>query len=382
MDIGEYIKKKLLEKGASIVGFADMSGISEQARKGLPYGIIIGIALDPAIVSGITNGPTMEYYEEYCRINTRLNELDKYAERLLKNNGYEALAKTSETVAVDESNWRTELPHKTVATRAGLGWIGKCALLVTEEFGSAIRISSVLTNAELKAGTPVNLPKCGNCSICKDVCPAGAVSGELWEAARNRDEFYNAFKCRSTAIERSSKIGIDESLCGLCIVKCPWTRRYIAKSIRYTAGGLELLPQVGPLWYGLREHHSVISDYFSKSIKARSFEDRAEDFTKNADRTAYMIELAKTGGADRAVGYCISSVGSDLTGEVESLFVDGAYRGLGIGEQLMKSSLAWMDEKGAKRKRVNMMAGNNVLEFYERFGFKVRSMILEQVENR
>jgi epoxyqueuosine reductase QueG len=230
MTIGEYLKNRLLEKGASIVGFADLSGIPEDARDGFPFGIAIGAALDPVVVSGIGDGPTLQYYHEYNRLNALLNELGEYAESLLKQNGYAALAKTQKVVVTDESTKRTKLPHKTVATRAGLGWIGKCALLVTEEYGSALRISSVLTNAGLEAGTPVESSRCGECSVCRDCCPGGAVSGKRWEAGMDRDEFFKAFDCRRAALERSGKIGLTETICGLCIYKCPWTQRYLKKT--------------------------------------------------------------------------------------------------------------------------------------------------------
>jgi epoxyqueuosine reductase len=236
MTVGDYLKKKLIEKGASIVGFADLASVPAQARKDLPYGIVFGVALDPSIVLGIKDGPTMEYYNEYKRLNSLLNELGDYTEKLLKDNGYAALAKTQKMVVVDDSTKRSELPHKTVATRAGIGWIGKSALLVTEEYGSALRISSVLTNAELQVGTPVNSSKCGDCSICKNCCPGGAVSGKAWEVGMDRDEFYHAFDCRRTALERSGKIGLKETICGLCIVKCPWTQRYLKKTINAPAG--------------------------------------------------------------------------------------------------------------------------------------------------
>jgi len=42
----------------------------------------------------------------------------------------------------------SSMPQKTIATRAGLGWIGKTALLITPQFGSAIRLNSVLTDME------------------------------------------------------------------------------------------------------------------------------------------------------------------------------------------------------------------------------------------
>jgi len=138
MTISSEMKQKLIEKGASIVGFADLSQVPEQDRHGQKYGIIIGVALSRDVIIGIKNGPTVEYYEEYKRVNDLLNELGKYTENLLKGKGFEALAKTQKVVKIDENTRRTELPHKTVATRAGVGWIGKSALLVTEEYGSAI----------------------------------------------------------------------------------------------------------------------------------------------------------------------------------------------------------------------------------------------------
>ncbi len=229
MTVGDYIKKKLIEKGASVVGFADLSSISEEAGNGFPRGIVFGVALNPAIVIGIQDGPTMEYYNEYKRLNSLLDELGKYTEKLLKDNGYAALAKTRKVVVVDDSTHRSELPHKTIATRAGIGWIGKSALLVTAEYGSALRISSVLTNAELKTGTPVNSSRCGECTICKSCCPGEAISGKVWTVGTDRDEFFHAFDCRRTALGRSGKIGLHETICGLCILKCPWTQRYLAK---------------------------------------------------------------------------------------------------------------------------------------------------------
>lgn len=229
MTLSEEIKAKLLERGASIVGFADLSVIPEKDRSGFKNGIILGIAVRPEVIRGIGDGPTMEYYNEYNRINKLLNEIGEYTENLLKEKGFGALAKTQKVVVADESTWRTELPHKTVATRAGIGWIGKSALLVTEEFGSAVRITSVLTNAELETGQPIKESKCGTCNACKEVCPAGAVSGELWDVSKDRDQFYNAFDCRKKARERSAKIGLEVTLCRLCILHCPWTQAYLKR---------------------------------------------------------------------------------------------------------------------------------------------------------
>lgn len=231
MTVGDYLQKKLKEKGASIVEFADLSGIRPENRRDYPRGILIGVALDPEVIKGIENGPTLQYYDEFNRVNSLLNQLGEYTEKLLKENGYAAWAKTQKVVEVDEKTRSTELPHKTVATRAGAGWIGKSALLVTEEYGSALRISTVLTNAELKTGTPVDRSKCGDCTVCRDCCPGKAVTGDSWEVGKDRDEFYKAFDCRRAAMEKAGEIGVNATLCGLCIVKCPWTQRYLKGSL-------------------------------------------------------------------------------------------------------------------------------------------------------
>lgn len=232
MSISQELNDLLLAKGASVVGYGNLSAIPERLRKSLKNGVAIGVALTPSIINGISNGPTIEYYKEYERINDILTKLAKTAEAFLCEHGFKAIAQVSKTVITDEKTWSTPLPHKTVATRAGIGWIGNCALWVTEQFGSAIRLTSVLTDAGLETGMGVNKSKCGGCTICRDICPAKAVSGITWNTNRKRDGLYNAFACRKKARERSGKIVINESLCGLCILKCPWTQKYLKSELK------------------------------------------------------------------------------------------------------------------------------------------------------
>jgi epoxyqueuosine reductase QueG len=115
-----------------------------------------------------------------------------------------------------------------VATRAGLGWIGKDALLITSEYGSAIRISSVITDMPLITDRPINESKCGNCTNCASGCPAAAIKGIPWNVNSTRDELIDPFKCRKKARELTKKnVGIEISICGKCIEVCPYTKRYI-----------------------------------------------------------------------------------------------------------------------------------------------------------
>jgi len=228
--LSEKLKDELTKFGADIVGFGDISELPEDIREGLPVGICVAAAYPGEIIRGIAELPTKEYNEWYDRLNEKLDSIVSQGADLLRKMGYTAVAQTRDYV----NNRKgvqfediTVLPHKTVATRAGVGWIGKCALLVTQEYGSAIRLSSILTDAPLDTAEPTNKSQCGGCLICTDACPGGAVSGGLWEVGVYRDEFFDAEKCRTTARARA-KLGFggDITICGKCIEVCTHTRRY------------------------------------------------------------------------------------------------------------------------------------------------------------
>lgn len=212
--------------GADLIGVADLSGIHE-----LKTGISVAVAISPDTILSIHNGPTMEYYNEYCRINAQLDEIVLFGTKYLIDNGYKAYAQTTDAVK-EYGNYRTILPHKTVATRAGIGWIGKSALLVTESYGTAVRISSIVTDADLPYDEPVDISRCGNCTNCKNNCPGNAITGELWTVNKDRDDFFNPIKCRKAARSLSAdKINKEISLCGKCIEVCPYTQRYVSRSV-------------------------------------------------------------------------------------------------------------------------------------------------------
>ncbi|MPQ32645.1 epoxyqueuosine reductase [Clostridium estertheticum] len=222
----EELKEYLYDKGASLVGFANLKSIVDSE---INHGISIAINIPVEVVKSICNGPNMDYFNQYHSLNNKLNEIANSGADYLQNKGYKAVAQTTDVVK-EFSNYRTLLPHKTVATMSGLGWIGKNALLTTEEFGSSIRLTSIITNAKLDYGTPVRESKCGDCLKCKDACPGRAISGELWHVGIDRDEFINIINCRRKARQiANDKIAKEITLCGKCIQICPYTQRYIKK---------------------------------------------------------------------------------------------------------------------------------------------------------
>lgn len=227
------IKTKLIEAGASLVGFADVSDLPADVTGSMTSAISIAVALNASIVNEIADGPTERYYQEYKRVNKSLAHLSETTVEYLKGRGNRAVAikPTVEGEDLDHKTLTTSLPHKTIATRAGLGWIGKSALLITKKYGAAVRLATVLTDAEFEAAKPVNASNCGDCNKCVENCPAKAISGLNWKLGLEREAIYDAFACHGTARKLSKKISLPSTICGVCINVCLWTQKYISREL-------------------------------------------------------------------------------------------------------------------------------------------------------
>ena len=225
MSLNHEITQLLRRHGCNLVGFADLHELPERSRLHFDVGILIALPFTKEAMRENKNGAPQRYYAEHAPMTQRLGELKELTVNFLESQGYEALADTPASV-VDDNSLRSLLPQKTVATLAGVGWIGKCAMLVTQEFGSALRLTVVLTNAPLDCATPVTASQCGDCRACVEVCPGGAPLGGQWDVSVDRDAFFDAHACHRVARARAKQFfGIDESLCGLCVSHCPYTKQ-------------------------------------------------------------------------------------------------------------------------------------------------------------
>lgn len=138
------------------------------------------------------------------------NRLEKLKEFIL--NRYPDL--TSE-IMVDTG----ELSDRAVAERAGVGFIGKNTLLITEEYGSFVYLGEIITNIPFVPDEPVE-DSCGDCTRCLDACPTGALvnPGQL-----------NAKRCLAFLTQTKDflpdefrdKIGTRVYGCDTCQAVCP-----------------------------------------------------------------------------------------------------------------------------------------------------------------
>lgn len=210
-----------------IVGFADMRNLVQD--NDLNYGIVIGRRLDNKVIDQINDGPTLEYHHHYKQVNDQLSKIIHRVEAYLISAGYRCRIvepSAGKGYSIDEYDpvtLRAPVSHKMIGTRAGLGWIGKTDLFISNKFGARLRLVSLLTDYQLPAvGVPILESKCGSCRACVLSCPAKAANGQPWNIHTDRDQFYDAHKCEKKCNEISrSRLNLDASICGICIAHCP-----------------------------------------------------------------------------------------------------------------------------------------------------------------
>jgi epoxyqueuosine reductase len=108
------------------------------------------------------------------------------------------------------------------AARSGVGFYGKNTMLITRRHGSWVVLGTLVTDVELEATPPLDTD-CGECRLCIDACPTGALDdpGTL-----------DATKCLSYWTQAPAPVpepyraamGAQVYGCDICQDVCPWNR--------------------------------------------------------------------------------------------------------------------------------------------------------------
>jgi len=221
----EKLTKKLesfcRERGADLVGVADLAPAREAVAvqggslvEPFPRAVSMGMRLNDDIVDA--HDPNEKHRESlywhhiYDVVSTSLNFLAYDVARWLADKGHRALPVPA-SMPYNVAKLEGVFSHKLGAHLAGLGWIGKSCLLLTEEFGPRVRFVTVLTDAPLDTGSPVDHP-CGDCRVCVETCPVGAFTGAPFRPEDPLGARFDAPKC--------SEYRRDHA-CGVCVSSCP-----------------------------------------------------------------------------------------------------------------------------------------------------------------
>jgi epoxyqueuosine reductase QueG len=186
----------------------------------LPFALSWVIPMDPQIMAGIQTGPNQAYAEEYTRVNNRINEIAQMLADTLKSRSFGALDLAASD-RTDKIHIKGDFPHKTAATRAGLGWIGRHCQLITRPYGSWVRLGTVFTDMELPFGSPMQRHFCGRCVRCVEACPAKALKGSAWYPGLSRKKILDVTACDRWKKENYFQFHKGHN-CGICSAVCPY----------------------------------------------------------------------------------------------------------------------------------------------------------------
>ncbi len=206
LDLTERIKNFCKKIGVDIVGFADPKLFDRFPKNNQPEHffedaktvIILGMHLYDIILDSWSVGKN-----NYQFIDSILENHCHKVKDFILNEGYN----------IKVISYAPGLFLKDSAALAGLGPIGKNNLLITERFGSQIRLRALITDAHLKHGDPILESKyCINCNKCIEACPAQALT----EGRYNRDACYPYNLSHLRKLSNYSSIW-----CNICIEACP-----------------------------------------------------------------------------------------------------------------------------------------------------------------
>jgi epoxyqueuosine reductase len=116
------------------------------------------------------------------------------------------------------------LSDRALAAQAGLGWIGRNAMLIHEEHGSYFFIGTLLTSLENDISAAVVTDRCGTCTRCLDACPTNAILPNRTVASElcisyGTIEHRGALPDGIAAHLEGNAFG-----CDICQEVCPWNR--------------------------------------------------------------------------------------------------------------------------------------------------------------
>lgn len=209
MKNNEFLTEILNSEGIYDIGFA-------RVEHELGYAVSIMVPLSKYVLSKITDKPTFEYFHHYRTVNA-------YIDRVLLKCGLEIGRLGYKYLCVGASQstggYVSYFSHKTAARLAGLGYIGKSGLFVSEKYGPAVRLGTLLTDMEFETGKPLD-KDCGGCTICKEKCPAMAIYGVNYREGIKREEMFDAAACSEYMKSKFQRIGRG-SVCGICVKNCP-----------------------------------------------------------------------------------------------------------------------------------------------------------------
>lgn len=241
----EKIRELALEMGFSACGFThagELENQREPLRFWLDAGYHAGMSymenhfekrLNPSLlVEGAKTVVSLIYnYYPVKLQRSDAPQIAKYAygedyHTVFKEKMFEFYKRINEIVPVEGRVFTDSAPllERSLAVRAGLGWIGKHSLLINRELGTFFFIGELVLDIELAPDHPFENNHCGSCRNCIDACPTSAI-GDNCTIDSNLCLSYHTIEYRGEFDEHTPDFSDRLFGCDICQDVCPWNRR-------------------------------------------------------------------------------------------------------------------------------------------------------------
>jgi len=220
-DLEQMIREEAKKEGEFLFGFTRLDEekmkfdqeIQKLSEK-LHSAVSLAVPLNLETLRTITDRPSTIYKHHYQQVNYLLDRASLRLAQLIEKEGYQALPIPA-SLYTSRADLQAHLSHRDIAGKAGMGWWGKCNLIIHPEFGAGIRLTTILTDLELPVTSPLD-NDCGNCRACSDACPAQAIGKDISE--------FNRAACFAQIREFERKV-IGVGICGICVRACREARQ-------------------------------------------------------------------------------------------------------------------------------------------------------------
>lgn len=182
----DLIRQYALGKGANLVGFAQAEDFLDAPAGFRPTDLMPTargvVVLAKALPKGVVSTDNAVVYTlHHTHLLQQLDTLAYEVALFIEENGGFAMP----TPADDPYfHWEEErkhgmgiFSHRHAAVKAGLGMLGKSALVLTPEYGNRVELVSVITNLPFRPAPPVTGLCPPGCQLCENACPSGAQQG-------------------------------------------------------------------------------------------------------------------------------------------------------------------------------------------------------------
>lgn len=175
-------------------------------------------------------------------------------QKIIKEEVPDAVSRTfCDAGPVTEKNW---------AVRAGLGWRGKHSLVINRDIGSFFFLGEIVTTAEFIYDSATSPDHCGDCTLCIDACPTGAICSDRTIDARRCIAYLTIEHDGSIPEEFRGKTERIIFGCDRCQEVCPWNKKAVPYSDK------ELIPDFSVTSLTRKDWHSLTPDEFDKIFRS------------------------------------------------------------------------------------------------------------------